>query len=146
MIILNSTTDKIQIILASGVTANQLSCYAGYRDITITSFTPKRTITNTNNTTAVDLVPSPASSTQRVIDYISIYNKDSASSNVTVRFNDNGTTYNLIKVTIAPGEKIEYNDSDGFKVITNGGGQRTSAGIAPYSTNLMLQYRQVLTY
>lgn len=118
MIILTGITDKIQVILGGNVTTNQLQCFASYRDTTSTTIEAKRNATNTNDTTAVDLVASPASSTQRIVDYISIYNSDTTEDTVTIRFNDNGTFYTIFSGTINSGERIEYQEEEGFKIMT----------------------------
>jgi len=120
MIILSNTTDKIQAVLTNAVTTNQLSCLAVYRDTTSTSITPLRNVLLTNGVTPVDFVGSPASSTQRVIDYLSIFNRDTAVAEVTIRFVDNVTNYRLFVVRLAPNEKLEYQEGYGFKVISNG--------------------------
>lgn len=125
MISLTSTTDKIQVILDSSVTTNQLNCLAIYRDTTTTGITPSRNVTLTNDTTAVDLVDSPSSSVQRLVEYISIYNSDTNGASVTIRFSDNGTYYTLYKSILSVGDKLEYSDKSGFKVITNSGSIRT---------------------
>jgi hypothetical protein len=126
MLILTETTDKIQAVLGGTVTTNQLQCMSSWRDITTTVYTPGRTIINTNNTTDIDLVGSPGSSTQRVVDYISIYNKDTANATVTIKFDANGTEYILFVATISAGEKIEYQEGLGFKVIANSGAVKNS--------------------
>jgi hypothetical protein len=126
MIILTNTTDKIQVKLGTTVTTTQLRCFASYRDTTTTSISPLRNVLNTNNTTNVDLVGSPASSTQRIVDYISIYNSDTGNETVTISFNDNGTLYELFVATLASGEKIEYQEGLGFKVMSNAGSVKTS--------------------
>jgi len=126
MIILTNTTDKIQVKLGTTVTTTQLRCFASYRDTTTTSISPLRNVLNTNNTTFVDLVGSPASSTQRIVDYMSIYNSDTGNETVTISFNDNGTLYELFVATLATGEKIEYQEGLGFKVLTNAGSVKTS--------------------
>jgi hypothetical protein len=126
MIILNSITDKVQVKLGGTVTTNQLKCYAAYRDTTSTTIEAKRNVLNTSNTTAVDLVDSPASSTQRVVDYMSVYNSDTVSATVTVQFSDNGTLYNLCIVSLGAGEKVEYQEGKGFKVLSTTGAERFS--------------------
>jgi hypothetical protein len=120
MIILSNTTDKVQVFLTSAVTTTELSCFVSYRDTTSTSITPIRNVTLTNGVASVDLVGSPASSTQRIVDYLSIYNTDTSIAEVTVRFVDNVTYYKLCVIRLAPGEKIEYQDGEGFKVVSNG--------------------------
>lgn len=126
MIILTNTTDKIQIKINATVTTNQLRCFASYRDTTSSDITPKRNVLNTNNTTYVDLVGSPASSTQRIIDYMSVFNSDTVNQVVTITFNDNGTLYELFVTTLGVGEKIEYQEGLGFKVLSNAGSVKTS--------------------
>ena len=114
MIILTST-DKIQVLLGSSVTTNQLECFASYRDTTSSTITPGSTYSLTNNTTPVDLIGSPAASTQRVVDYISVYNADVGTEDVTIRYDVSGTSYILIKATLLPNEKLEYQEGIGFK-------------------------------
>lgn len=126
MIILTNTTDKIDVVLAGVITTNQLRCMTSWRDITTTAYTPGRTVINTNSTTDVDISGSPAASTQRVIDFISIHNTDTVSATVTIKFDANGTEYILFKATIASGERIEYSDGNGFKVQTITGSVKTS--------------------
>jgi hypothetical protein len=138
MIILTNTTDKIQVILGGSTTTNQLRCFASYRDTTTSSITPLRNVLNTNNATAVDLVAAPASSTQRIVDYLSVFNSDTANQTVTIQFDDNGTDYELFVATLAPGEKIEFQEGLGFKVMTNAGSVKTSVnqGNVPVSSTL----------
>jgi hypothetical protein len=121
MLILASTTDKIQVVLSANVVSSQLQCYAVYRDTTTTSISPLNNQIATNNTTAVDLVSSPSASTQRVVEYLSVYNSDTGSVAVTIRFSDNGTLYTLFRCNLAPGSKIEYAYRRGFRVISNAG-------------------------
>jgi hypothetical protein len=112
MLILSQTTDKIQVVLGGTVVTNQAQCVASWRDITATpTYVAGRSVANTNNTTDVDLVASPATSTQRVIDFISIYNNDTAAITVTVKYDANGTDYVLANEIIEPGQTLYYTDS-----------------------------------
>jgi hypothetical protein len=124
MIILKTTSDKIQVDLDSNITTSQLQCYASYNDTTTTGITPDRNVVTTNNTTAVDLVGSPASSTQRVIGYMSVYNKDTANAVVTINQYVSSTSYTICKTTLLTGEKLEYQQGDGFRVLGTDGSVR----------------------
>jgi len=135
MIILTQTTDKIQVKLNGTITTNQLQCFASYRDTTTTSITPGRNVIVTNNTTAVDVVGSPGSSTQRSVEYLSVYNADTVSATVTFLFNDNGTTYELNVAILLPGEKVEYQAGAGFKVSDVFGSIKTSFVYQPMPLN-----------
>lgn len=117
MIILSQTTDKIQVVLAGAVSTNQAQCVASWRDITATpTYVAGRSLANTNSTTDVDLIASPAASTQRVIDYISVYNNDSASITVTVKYDASGTDYILWKGALTAGQRLEYENGKGWTV------------------------------
>lgn len=126
MIILNVTTDKIEAILSGAITTNQLPCYTSWRDRTSTTFVAGRTVINTNSGSAVDISGSPASSTQRLIDEISVYNADTVNATVTIRFNANGTTYILFQVTLAPTETLKYQEGEGFFVTASTGARKLS--------------------
>lgn len=126
MIILTETTDNLQVVLGGSITTNQLHCLTFWRDRTTTTFTPGRTVINTNNTTDVNIVAAPASSTQRIVDFISIYNNDTVNATVTIKLDANGTEYKLFVATLSTGEKIEYQEGQGFKVFANSGAVKQS--------------------
>lgn len=126
MIILTNTTDNLQAVLAGNVSANQLQCIASYRDVTTTTYTPGRVLTSTNNTTDVNIVTAPTASTQRVVDYISVYNSDTANATITVKYDANGTEYILFKTTLGTTERLEYTNEKGWQVYTNTGAVKTS--------------------
>ena len=121
MIILSEQTDNLQAVLAGSVAANQLRCATFWRDVTTTTFVPGRTLVLTNNSTDVNITPAPGASTQRIIDYISIYNSDTANADVTVKLDANGTEFILFKGILATGEMLMYNDKNGFTVMTISG-------------------------
>lgn len=126
MIILSETTDNLQIVLSGAVTTNQLQCFTSWRDRTATTFIAGRTVTNTNNTTDVNLAAAPASSTQRVVDFISVYNNDTTNKTVTIKLDANGTEYKLFVTTIASGETIQYQEGRGFSVLATTGAIKQS--------------------
>lgn len=136
MIILTATTDNLQLVLADAITANQLPVMVCWRDITTTGFTPGRTLSTSNSTTDVNIAPAPAASTQRVIDFLSVFNNDTVNASITVKLDANGTEFILIKVTIAPDERLEFVEGEGFRVIGNNGAikQTYSSGTNPTSS------------
>lgn len=136
MLVLNTTTRTIQVVLAGTVATRQLPITAAFRDINSTDYIPGPTALLTNNTTPVDAIPAPASGTQRVIDYLSIYNDDTVTHTVSVRLNDNGTTYLMVKHQLAVGERLEYVDGQGFSTYTITGAEKVSLnqGSAPITT------------
>jgi hypothetical protein len=114
MLVLSETTDKIQIALGSTRITNDMDCFASWRDITASTYTPGRTASNSNGTSDADLVGSPVTSTQRVIDFISIFNNDTALQTTTIKLDANGTEKILWKGDIASGGRVEYQEGEGF--------------------------------
>lgn len=114
MLVLTSA-DKIQVSLLNAIAASQMSCFASYRDTTTNAITPLRNAASTNNTSQVDLVDSPAASTQRIVDYLSVYNTDTTSDTITLQLDVSGTPYTLTVATLLPGEKLEYQEGVGFR-------------------------------
>jgi hypothetical protein len=122
MLILQSTTDALEVFLNAAHTTNPLRVVAFWRDTEAGStFVPGRTVINTNGVTPVNASGSPASNTQRIVDYLSVFNSDTANKTVTVRLNDNGTTYELFEVVLGAKEKLEYVDGRGFSVFNSAG-------------------------
>jgi hypothetical protein len=135
MIVLNSTTDKIQVV--NGVTASpELQIFSSWRDRTSTTFIAGNSQSITSGTTTVDAITGPAdSSTQRIIDYISIYNPDTNSTaNITIQLNSSSTNFTLFRGNLSPGDTLAFNEGNGFSTISGIGSVKTSEfGIAPDS-------------
>lgn len=123
---LDATTRKLQVVLNDTVTTNQLPCSVDWVDFTATTTTPGFTPTNTNNITAVDICAAPGASTQRKINGITLFNADTVSATATIRYNDNGVTYTLVKATLAVGDALGYTDATGWRVTTVEGVIKTS--------------------
>lgn len=125
MLILASTTDKIEIVLGGAVSANQLHFNASFRDIGFTgsaeTFLPGRWFGVTNNTTDASVIPSPGADTYRVIDYMSVYNADTAAATVTIKYDANGVERILWKVVVASTQVLQYTDGAGFQLLPLGG-------------------------
>jgi hypothetical protein len=138
MLILSATTDKVQVVLSGNITTNQLRCYSSYNDTTTTSITPGRIVTLTSNTTPVDIVTSPSASTQRVVGYLSVYNSDTANATVTINLVSSSTNYGLYKATLLPGEKLEYQQGQGFKTIATDGSIKVIPNQSGPSSSLVL--------
>lgn len=121
MIVLQATSEILQVVLAATVATNQLQCFSSWRDISLTTYTPGNTPVNTNNTTDVNLVPAPGASTQRIIDYVSVYNNDTAAATVTIKLDVSGTERILWRGSLAVGFKVEFVEGAGFRVLDANG-------------------------
>ena len=110
--------DHVDVDLTSSVTTNQLPCFVSYRDIDNTTYSADNHALLTNNTTQVVLAAAPASGKKRVIDYISVFNSDTTAKTVEIKVNMGGTDFIVAKATLGVGEKLEYADGAGFRVLT----------------------------
>lgn len=113
--ILDATTDSLQVIMGTAATTNNLPFTVYYDEITSASVTPKKNVSTTNGSTAVDLIAAPGASIQRKLKYASIYNYDTSPQTVTIRFNDNGTYRKICVVSLQVGESIQYTVAGGWQ-------------------------------
>lgn len=127
MIILDSTTKSLEVVLGGAVASTQADLYAAYVDHTSTTFTPGASDNVTNSATPVTIVAAPGASTQRQLKALSVLNQDSASIKVTVRLNNNGTIRALWSGSLLPGESLAYMDGVGFEVFGSDGRRQESS-------------------
>lgn len=126
MIVLDSTSKALQVVLAAAA-ATELECQASWRDVTTSAYTPGESSTLTNDTTDVTLVAAPGASTQRVIDYVAIYNADTIAHTVTVKTDNAGTERRHVRVTLRSGEALHYDGQGGaWRVLDARGAQLTA--------------------
>lgn len=132
MIILGST-QSLELVLGSSVTTNQLPYLVSYveSNLTFTTHIPVSANGTSNNTTIVTIVSAPAASTTRNIKSISVQNSDTTTKVVTISLNDTATTTTVLtKVTLAAGDKLEYTDVNGWRVIDSTGALKQSSGVS----------------
>lgn len=133
MILLDATTRKLQVLLAGALATNNSPWCASYADIATTTFAMSAAASqlgNTNGVTAVDVLSAPAASTSRQLKYFNLFNADTAAITATVRYNDNGTLYTLVKVTLAVGEQLVYNQEAGWQIFDAAGNLKTANNFA----------------
>lgn len=130
MIVLDTTSDVVRVTLGAAHTTNALEAVACWRDITTSLYTPGRTLATSNGTTAANLVGSPAASTQRLVDFLSLHNKDTITHTVTLGFYNGTTEYLLWKGSLAAGERVEYGHGGGFRVFTASGLEKVQSMLA----------------
>jgi len=136
LIILAATTSKLQIVLGGSV-GTQLPVVACYGDHTSSTYTPGAGTTQSNDTTAVDIVAAPAASTQRQVKFLSVYNPNGSAVTVTVRYNDNATVRTLWTGSLAAGDSLFFLDTIGFYVLDSSGqikGTGSGGGASPTTT------------
>lgn len=111
MLLLTSTSDLVTVVTGS---AGTVKVHASWVDNAGGTITPGRTnTTDISSATTTTVVASPAGSTQRNVKHLSITNSHASVANaITVQHTDGTTVHPLFNVTLAPGERIIF-DEDG---------------------------------
>ena len=110
-----TTTTTVQAVLAGTVATAQPTYWSDFIDTADDAVGQKDG--TLSNTTDVDIVAAPSSG-DRLVRQIHIYNADSASVTVTVKTDAGGTERKLITSTLATGQSLIYNSSNGWVVGT----------------------------
>lgn len=112
MLLLTSTSDKLQVVTGAAVTVD---VHASWVDYTTTAVTPGRTNSAISTATTTDVVAAPAASTYRNVKTLHIRNKHATSSvDVTVRHTDGTTAVDLRSITLLAGQTLSYVEGAGF--------------------------------
>lgn len=118
MILLSATTDKMQVITGA---ASDIDVVAAYIDRDQSSFAvglADRQLTTITTATTTDVVAAPSSGKTRNIKQLTIRNAHaSVACDVTVQFNANATLYELHKVSLQPGEMLQFVEGVGFVLL-----------------------------
>lgn len=138
--ILDSTTDSLDVVLGVAITTNQLPFTVSFNDYTSSAVTPTKNVSVTNSTSAVNLIAAPAASHQRQLRYCSVFNADTVSAAVTIRFNNNGTNRNVIVCTLLINESIQYTCDKGWRVFDANGAEKVTGFLLGPGAMRMTEY------
>lgn len=114
MLLLTTTTDKLSMITSAAVTVD-VHASGQDKNQSTGALTDYRLNTAISTAATTDIVAVPGSTTTRNVKTLHIRNKSaSAATDVTVQYNQNGTLYELHKVTLNAGELLSYVEGVGF--------------------------------
>lgn len=119
MIVLKETTDTLEVVLDEAIATSQLACKVGWREYTGgtgANYEADRQLSATNSTTEVTIMAAPASGKRRVVDYLSVHNRDLIPHWVTVSFDASGTEYELQRRRLLPGSTLCFIEGAGWSV------------------------------
>lgn len=115
MIFLAATTDKLQLVTSAAATVDVQANYIDAVSTTGAFSGGGKQNTAITTATTTDILAAPASSTLRTLKQVTIRNKDaSLACDVTVVFDQNGTDFEIHKVTLQTGATLEYIEGVGF--------------------------------
>ena len=106
--------DFVKAQLQNGCATETVDIVSSWRDITTDTYGAGRFATFISGTAAISVVDSPVVSTQRVVDHISIFNKDSAENVITVSQQIAGSAYILWRGNLSSGWSARYIESAGW--------------------------------
>ena len=106
--------DFVKAQLQNGCATETVDIVSSWRDITVDTYSAGRFATFISGTAAISVVDSPVVSTQRVVDHISIFNKDSAENVITVSQQIAGSAYILWRGNLSSGWSARYIESAGW--------------------------------
>lgn len=120
MLLLTSTSDKIQVITTGTANIDVHVSWADY--VAPSTVTPGRTNTKISTAATTDIVASPAASTARNVKTLHVTNVHASTANgVTVQHTDGTNVVQLISVTLNAGERLRYVEGQGFGVFDASG-------------------------
>lgn len=128
MIILDTELKSLEFVLDSIITTTDLTFVSSWVDYDTTTTTPSESDGISADTTPVTLVAAPASGFKRQVSTLSIANKDSVDTWVTVSVNNNSSLRRIIKVKLSAGDSLFYDNGQGWYVITDTGGIKGNSG------------------
>lgn len=127
MLLLASTSDKVQIVTT---TTADIDVHASYVDLDSGTVTPGRKNTKINTAATTDVVLSPAGTAIRNLKTLQIANVHASASNVvTIQHTDGTNVVQIESVTLLAGERIAYREGIGTRLIDATGVEKTSSPI-----------------
>jgi hypothetical protein len=128
MLILASTSDRLQLLVGS---AGSINVHASYLDNVAGAVNPGRKNTAITTTGVVDIVVPPLASVQRNVKTLHIHNHSTSPNVVTVQHSDGTVSAQLYRQTLQPNDTLQYIDEIGFGSVGQGsGGSGGSTGDA----------------
>jgi len=122
--IIDSTTDSINVFLSGNVVTSQLDICAAYNTITTTSLTPGKIQNTTNNLVPVTILPSPSAGQQNQLRFCSIYNNDTTNATVVVEYSGNTGRSIIFLSSIDAGDSIQFTHDKGWRTFGSMGQER----------------------
>lgn len=125
MILLTSTSDQIQVITSI---ASQIDVHASFIDLSAGTVAAGRTNTRISTATTTTVVAAPATSTTRNVKNLKVGNNHAtASCTVTIQHTDGTNVIIIEQVTLAPAERISYEEGTGIRYFDTLGREKVAS-------------------
>jgi len=127
MIVLQNLTDSLEVKIGAAIFSGPVNVICSYNDSTLTRTIPFESSLTIGDVGSNTLVYPPILYHVRTVTYLSAVNTDSVDAEVTFELSKSGVKSKLCKVTLAPGDKLEYTDGYGFKTVNADGEVKNSS-------------------
>lgn len=122
--IIDSTTDVVNVFLSGNVVTSQLDIISHYNNITTTTLTPAKIQNTTNNLTPVAILPSPSAGQQNQLRFCSIYNNDSTNATVVIEYSGNTGRSIIFLSSLDSGDSMQFTHDRGWRTFGSQGQER----------------------
>lgn len=128
MLRLPNINTSLQAVLAGAIATTQPQATVSFSDddATNATYTGGITVTALNSTTDVTICAAPAASIVRDIDFVSIFNRDTASITLSVKYDISATDSIILTVTLLTLETLQYVHGAGWACLDAQGRFKTS--------------------
>ena len=103
-LVLTNNTHSIKVAMAASAATTNPDWILAYADNTGTTFTEAASDGTLNGTSDVTVISGPSSGTRRVIKNLTIYNRDSSSVQLVIKYDNGSAQRRLYVVTLAAGD------------------------------------------
>jgi len=119
--IINSTSEIIQVFLSGSVTTRNIDYFSSYNIISSTGLTPSNIFGDISGPTVSTLLPTPNSNEQNQLRHCVIYNNDTSGNTAVVQYSGSSGTRILFSSYLFVGDSIQYTINDGWQVYNHNG-------------------------
>ncbi|KKL75014.1 hypothetical protein LCGC14_2059110, partial [marine sediment metagenome] len=126
--LIDATTQTLEIKLAGAVSTNELPVVLAYIDGEASNFFPTLQHSISNGATEVTILSAPESRGKRMVKFMYIRNTDTATVTLTLQLADGATDREIVKIALLQDETLVYTDTTGFKVIDTNGNTKVGGG------------------
>jgi hypothetical protein len=133
MLLLTSTTDKLQVITSAAGKVDVHADWIDYAPAASPQVNAGRTNTPIATAATTDVVASPGASTSRNVKSLKIGNNHASVTNtVTLQHTDGTNVIILEQATLAPGERLGYEEGNGIRVFDSAGREKVAGVGQPW--------------
>lgn len=124
-------SSRIEAVCAAAASVFNPTCVTSWSDLSTGAYSGDSLAQNLTGIFGLVIVNAPPAGVVRDVDMINISNVDLVPQTVTVRFYNGSSTFNLVTVLLAIGERLTYTHGSGWQSITANGVIKSAGATGP---------------